>query len=231
MKRAITLSCLILFGAVLICATTKPVSQSGTQRPAPKYISIRTEDHKQVSATYYPPAVRNAPAVILIPDTRCDGSVFGDFASKLHEAGFAVLAMDLRYKDLIAKVRRGKINVLQSQDTYAPVNYEIKSAIELLGSQKEDNSDRIGLLGESYGSGLALHAGVRYKVKALVLISLSCHDESCRALKDREPIQELLNEFGSRPILFMTTEKDWVGNYKAAEQNRLFSSGLKGQRN
>lgn len=199
----------------------------GTQSWSSESISIRTEDQKQISAIYYPPPASNASAIILIPDTRCDGSVFGGFASKLNKAGFAVLAMDLRYKDLIAQAgsREESIKLLQSQDTYVPVNYEIKSGIEFLGSRKEVNSDRIALLGTSYGSRVALHSGVKYKVKALVLVSLSGQE----ALPGKA-IRELLEEYGDRPVLFMTTEKDWGGNYKAAEHNRFYFDWAKGKK-
>jgi dienelactone hydrolase len=120
-------------------------------------ISIGTEDQKRISATYYPPPAPNASAVILIPDARCDGSVFGGFASKVSKAGFAVLAMDLRYKDLIRQSRSVEENIrlLRSQGSYVSVNYEVKSAIDFLGSQKKVKSNKIALLGTSYGSRVA----------------------------------------------------------------------------
>ncbi len=191
----------------------------GAQGWSSECISIRTEDQKQISAIYYPPPVPNASAIILIPDTRCDGSIFTGFASKLNKAGFAVLALDLRYRELIAQARsrEEQIKLLQSQDTYAPANYEIKSAIDFLVSKKEVNSGKVALLGTSYGSRVALHSGVKYKVKALVLISLSGQE----ALPGKA-VRELLEEYGDRPILFMSTEKDWGGNYNAAEHNRLY---------
>lgn len=217
MRKILELIMMVSF-ALVLCTNVSWSSQ---------FLTLATEDQKQISATYYPPPAPNSPAIILIPDTRCDGSVFGGFASKLNEAGFAVLAMDLRYKDLIARARsvQESVKVLQSQDTYAPVNYEIKSAIEFLGSQKELNQDRIALLGTSYGSRVALHSGVKYRVKALVLISLSGQE----ALPGKA-VQELLEEYGNRPILFMTSEKDWGGNYKAAEHNGLYLGWAKGEK-
>jgi dienelactone hydrolase len=204
--------------ALVLCGNEGWCSQS---------LTLETEDQKKVSATFYPPPAPNASAVILIPDTRCDGSVFKSFASKLNKAGFAVLAIDLRYKGLIAQARspEEQIKLLQSQDTYAPVNYEIRSAIDFLGSQKEVNSDKIALLGTSYGSRVALHSGVKYKVNALVLVSLSGQE----ALPGKA-VRELLEEYGDRPILFMTAEKDWGGNYKAAEHNRLYLDWAKGKK-
>ena len=190
-------------------------------------VKLTTEDQKQIHATYYRTPSGQAPGVILIPDTRCDGSVFDRFASKLNKGGFNVLAMDLRYKDLIARAGRpeAQIKLLLSQDVYAPVHYEIKSAMDFLTVQKEVNPDRIALLGTSYGSRVALHSGVKYKVKALVLVSLSGQE----ALPGKG-VKELLEEYGDNPILFMTSEKDWGGNYKAAEHNKLYLDWAKGKR-
>lgn len=35
---------------------------------------------------------------------------------------------------------------------------------------------------------------------------------------------------GNRPILFMTSEKDWGGNYKAAEHNKQYFDWAKGKK-
>jgi dienelactone hydrolase len=193
-------------------------------------IKFTTDDKEKIKATYYPSTSTNAPGVILIPDTRCDGSVFAkqasDFPSKLNNAGFSVLAMDLRYKDLVARATRPdeQIKLLQSQDLYAPVNFEIKSGLDFL-SQRGIDANRIALLGTSYGSRVALHSGVKYKTKALVLVSLSGQE----ALPGKA-VKELLEEFGEMPILFMTSEKDWGGDYKAAEHNKLYFEWAKGKK-
>jgi len=97
--------------------------------------------------------------------------------------------------------------------------------MDFLTAQKEVSPDRIALLGTSYGSRVALHSGVKYKVKALVLVSLSGHE----ALPGKG-VKELLEEYGDRPVLFMASEKDWGGNYKAAEHNKLYFDWAKGKR-
>jgi hypothetical protein len=66
---------------------------------------------------------------------------------------------------------------------------------------------------------------VKYKVKALILVSLSGQE----ALPGK-PVQELLVEYGNKPVLFMTSEKDWGGNYKAAEHNKLYFDWAKGKK-
>ena len=199
----------------------------GREAGAAQSLLLSTEDGQKISAACYPAPSPDSPGVILIPDTRCDGSAFGKFPSRLNKAGFGVLVMDLRYKDLIARAgrREEQITLLQSQDVYAPVNYELKSALEFLAKQKEINPGRICLIGASYGARVAIHSGVKYNVKALVLFSLSGQE----ALPGKA-VKELLEEYGPKPILFMTSEKDWGGNFKAAEHNRLYFDWAKGKK-
>jgi len=189
--------------------------------------SVATADKKSIDITYYPSAAERAPVVILIPDTRCDRSVFRKLPSQLQKAGFAVVATDLRYKTLIAGARSREegIRVLQSQDLYAPVTYDLKSVIEYMAQRKEIDPARIALLGTSYGSRVAIHAGVEYKAAALVLVSLS-GDEALPG----KAVRQLLEEYDSKPVLLMTTEKDWGNNFRAAQDNKIYAGWGKGKR-
>jgi dienelactone hydrolase len=207
---------LVSFG----CATTQVSKES---------VTIITDDQKKLGATYYPASSPNSPGVILVPDTRCDRKKsFGRFPSKINKAGFAVLALDLRYKDLIARTRDREeaIGLIQKQDLYALVKFDMRSAIDFLSRQQEVNPERIALIGTSLGTRVGLISGVKYKVKALVLVSLSGQE----ALPGGKSIKQLLEEYGNRPILFMTSEKDWGGNYKAAEHNKLYFNWAKGEK-
>lgn len=201
------------------CATTQISKKS---------VTITTDDQIRIAATYYPAPSPNAPGVILLPDARCDRKHFGRFPSRLNKAGFAVLAMDLRYKDLIARTRSREetISLIQKQDLYALVKYDIKSALDFLSEQEGVNPGRVALIGTSLGTRVGLISGVKYKVKALILISLSGQE----ALPGGKPIKQLLKEYGDRPILFMTSEKDWGGNGKAVDHNKLYFNWAKGEK-
>jgi len=189
--------------------------------------SVATADKNSIDITYYPSAAERAPVVILIPDTRCDRSVFRKLPLQLQKAGFAVVATDMRYKSLIAGARsQGEaVRTLQSQDLYAPVTYDLKSVIDYVAQKKEIDPARIALLGTSYGSRVAIHAGVQYKTSALVLVSLS-GDE---ALPGKQ-VRQLLEEYDGKPVLLMTSEKDWGNNFKAAEDNKIYAGWGNGKR-
>jgi dienelactone hydrolase len=216
--------CLILVLAAFITAMESATAQS-TEKISTTLI---TDDQKKLSAMYYPPTMTNSPGVILLPDTRCDGMKFGSIPEKVNEAGFAVLSMDFRYKDVIAKAgsQKEQIRTIQKQDLGALVNYDTKSAIKFLASREGVDPKRIALIGTSLGSRVALISGIKYDSKALVLISLSGEV----ALPGYKPTKELLSDYGEKPVLFMTATKDWGGNYKAAEHNKLYYEWAKGEK-
>jgi dienelactone hydrolase len=209
---------------LLICSLARFVTQGGAEET----VSITTDDGKELKCMYFPPPQSNAPGVILLPDTRCNRMNFGSIPTNLNEAGFAVLAMDLRYKDLIAKAknRKEQIRIIQKQDLMSLVKYDTKGGINFLSSKKEVDPERIALIGTSLGSRVAIISGVEYDLKALVLISLSGEE----AFPGHKSIKQLLSDFGEKPILFMTATKDWGGNYKAAENNKLYYDWKNGKK-
>jgi dienelactone hydrolase len=189
--------------------------------------SVVTVDKKSVDITYYPCDSERAPVVVLIPDTRCDRSVFRSLPTQLQKAGFSVVTTDLRYKTFLQGARNPQdmIRMLQSRDLYAPVTYDLKAVIDYVAQKKEIDPARIALLGTSYGSRVAIHGGVHYKATALVLVSLSGKE----ALPGRT-VRQLLEDYDDRPILFMTSEKDWGNNFRAAEDNKTYIGWGKGKR-
>ena len=209
---------------ILLCSFAQFVAEG----VAEETVFITTDDGKKLKCTYFPSSIPNAPGVILLPDTRCDRMNFGSIPRKLNEAGFAVLAMDLRYKDIIAKARSRKeaISTIQKQDLVALVKYDTKSGINFLSSKKEVDPERLALIGTSLGSRVAIISGVEYNLKVLVLISLSGEE----AFPGYKTIKQLLSDYGEKPILFMTAKKDWGGNKKAAEHNKLYYDWKKGKK-
>ena len=227
-KRILFFTIIILL-TIVGCVTTQTTKGSKETAQIDKQsIVLTTEDDENIFATFYPTSSPNAAGVILLPDARCDRALFDDFPSNLNKAGFAVLSMDLRFKDLIAQARSKEevIDIIKRQDLYASIKYDIKSALGFLTKQQGVDPGRIALIGTSVGARLALLSGVKYKIKALVLVSLSGQE----ALPGSKPIKSLLEEYGTRPILFMTSEKDWGGNYKAAQDNKQYFNWAKGKK-
>lgn len=188
---------------------------------------IITDDGFKIDFDYYPALNPGSPAAILLPDTRCDRSSFGTFPGRLNEIGFNVLAMDFRYKDIIAKSENmaQQIHAIKEQDLDSLVDYDVKGAIEFLSGQINTDAKRICVVGTSLGSRVALSSAVRYGLEAMVLISLSGQE----VFPGGVAVRTLLSEFGDKPALFITTENDW-GNYNMAPaDNRMYMNWVKGR--
>jgi dienelactone hydrolase len=189
--------------------------------------SVITTDNKSIDINYYPAGSQKAPVVILVPDTRCDRTVFRSLPKQLQKAGFSVVTTDLRYKTFLWQARNPQdaIRLLQTQDLYAPVKYDLKAVIDYVAQKKEIDLERMALVGTSFGSKVAIHGGIEYKPKALVLVSLSGEE----ALPGKA-VRQLLEEYSNGAVLFMTSEKDWGNNSKAAENNRTYMTWGNGKK-
>lgn len=208
--------------AFLIFFMTSPVIK---QSYATEFVDLITSDQKKLEINYWPPRQANAPAIILVPDTRCDGKIFGELSSHLNKAGYAVIAMDMRYKDIIAKTKNieDAISLIQKQDLYPLVDFDLESVMEFVKSKSEIDQNRICLIGTSLGSRVVIAGGRKYNVSAMILVSLSGEE----AWPGGGNIKDLLEQYGARPILFISAERDWGGNYKAAEFNRKYFNWAK----
>ena len=209
--------------ALLLCGILGCAAAQTTQSPQ----SLVTGDQVKLDFDYYPAQQPNSPTVILLPDTRCDRKMFSTFPTKLNKSGFNVMVIDFRYKDLIARSGNmsQQIQTIQKQNLDVLVDQDMKSALDFLSRQKGVDFSRVCILGTSLGSRVALKSGVQYKSKALVLISLSGEE----LFPGKILIKEVLSEYGDKPILFMSSVKDWGNNYKAAEDNKLYMNWVKGK--
>jgi dienelactone hydrolase len=211
----------LLPGALLFtgCAATQRV-----QEP----LTLTTDDGQRLSATYYPALNPGTPAVILLPDARCDRSAFDKLPLHLHRAGFGVLSIDFRYKNLVGRAgsREEAIRLIGTQDLESVADYDAKSAIDFLTLHGGVDRSRIALVGTDLGANVALTSGVLYGAGALVLISLSENGTILR----RGSVEGLLRQFAPRPALFMVSEKDQEGDPQAVEDNRRYYDGYRGKK-
>ena len=216
-----------LFMAMLLIATIVGCATMQTKQGA---ATLVTDDQIKLDFDYYPAHQINSPTVILLPDTRCNRKNYGTFSAWLNEAGFGVMAIDFRYKNLIARSgnKSKQIETIKRQNLDVLVDQDVKSAIDFLAREDSVDPKRICIIGTSLGSRVALKSGVNYNIKALVLISLSGQEIFAFG---STPIQQLLSEYGDKPILFMTSERDWGNNFRAAEDNKLYMNWVKGKSN
>ena len=136
-------------------------------------VSFRTDDGVQLSAAWQAPS-QPAPAVLLLHSYLRTHADWDPVAVALHEAGFAVLALDLRGHGASGGTIPG--------DSFQPYVRDVKAALTWLEHQPMVMATRIGIGGLSLGSTLAVVAAAADPaVRSLALVSPAAEFRGLRA--------------------------------------------------
>jgi dienelactone hydrolase len=145
--------------------------------PSAKDVSLETTDKVKIQADYFAPAPgkEKSPVAILIHMYPADRKSWSVLVPALHEAGFAVLAYDIRGKGDSAG---GKDSSLAKRyeaheaKLFQDAWHDVEAVKKWLSSQKECDTNRIVLIGASIGCSISIdYAGRDDAVKAIVCLS------------------------------------------------------------
>ena len=136
-------------------------------------VTINSPDGVKIIGSYYETPKPNSPAVLLLHQWQSDRHSYNDFAKRLQEKGFNVLAIDGRGFGESVKTADGKaVQSERTDDAVKAMIADVGTAIDFLLKQKNVDPNEIGIVGASYGSSLAIiYAADDPKVKAVVLLS------------------------------------------------------------
>lgn len=138
-----------------------------------------------LTASYYEPARRPAPAVALLHMLRRSHADWDEAASQLADAGFAVLALDFR----------------STEDTVSLLA-DVRAAKAFLRERPEVIAGSIGIAGASTGANLALlDAAEDPGVRSVALLSPGADYLGLRT----EPA---MKKYGARPVLLAGSTQD-----------------------
>jgi pimeloyl-ACP methyl ester carboxylesterase len=189
MKSAIRLLPIILLLLLAAC--------SGAATPAPQPekttsdIALETSDGVKIAGTFYTPAAIEAPGIVLLHMLGRKRGDWDVFARQLQEAGYAVLAIDLR--------GHGES---EGKRDWQAMTTDAASAVTYLRSRAEVNGDRIALIGASIGANIALNAAAGDpQIKGAVLLSPGL---DYRGVTTEDAVKTL----GDRPLLIVASEED-----------------------
>ncbi|MEO1271614.1 MAG: alpha/beta fold hydrolase, partial [Myxococcota bacterium] len=138
--------------------------------PTTEALNLTTADGKNLAATFTHPGTNTpVPGILLLHQFNADSSQWGDFDDTLVDAGFAVLALDLRgHGD--SDDHDGMFTGLLSDPDQLPLDLE--AGLEALAGAQGVDPARIATLGTSVGANLAVLAGVKgLGVRAMVSLS------------------------------------------------------------
>lgn len=212
----------VIFPLILMALIVSACGQQATPAPptatvdplvadaSPKAVEFQTKDNITIKGTYYPPANPQvkSPAILLIHMLGSRKESWQNFAVSAQEAGYAVLAIDLR--------GHGESGGGQA---YAQMDNDVDAALFWLIARPETDGDRIGIAGASIGANLAVRGGSRYpQVKSVVMLSPGLDYQGVTSA-------EALSQYGQRAAMIVATENDRL----AVEPARILNSRALGQ--
>jgi dienelactone hydrolase len=169
---------ILIFGPAVLLVITLHAAVS-------RRVTFRAEDGVTLTAAYYEPFPRPAPAIVLLHMLRRSHVDWDGAAAQLSDAGFAVLALDYRGGDDLT--------------AYA---IDVRAAKAFLRERPEVSPRSIGIAGASIGANLAvLDAADDPGVKSIALLSPGLDYKGLR-------IEQAMKKFGGRPALLAGSTKD-----------------------
>jgi len=168
---------------------------SATPALAADRVSLRAADGTALSAEFWPAPGTNVPAVVLVHMLTRSSRDWDITAERLHQAGFLVLAIDLRGHG------ESSGSVDAATDLSAMLQ-DVVAAIAWVKHRPEVASSRIGIAGASVGANLAIQAAAADpSVRSVVLLSPGI---DYRGLKS----DAAMKKYGDRPVLLVVSTND-----------------------
>src|SRR5262245_5130263 len=132
--------------ALAAAALAVPLLVTAPLVASPQRVTFKTDDGVTLSGTWYEPASRPGPAVILVHMLQKSRRDWDQFASRLAGEGIGALAFDLR----------GHGESSGSAQDYSGMVQDVRAARRFLGSRSDVTPSRVGIAGASMGATLAV---------------------------------------------------------------------------
>ena len=169
-------------------------------------VTLRAADGVTLSAAWYEPAFRPAPAVVLVHMLGRSRRDWDGVASRLAGAGIGALAIDLRGHGESAQPAGGA-----DPPDYSTLVQDVEAARRYLAGRADVHPSRIGLAGASMGANLvALAAAADAGVASVALLSPSLDYRGLR-------IEAAARKYGSRPMLLVVSDDDAYARRSAGD--------------
>ncbi len=191
--------------ALVLSALDGPAARGGAP-PASQRVTFRADDGVALGATWYEPASRPAPAVILVHMLQKSRRDWDQLAARMAGEGIGVLAVDLR----------GHGESQGGAQDYPAMVQDVKAARRYVSSRADVTPARIGLAGASIGATLAaLAAAEDTGFSSVALLSPTLEYRSLR-------IDAAVRKYGARPLLLVASDDD---GYAARTVKELQKAG------
>jgi dienelactone hydrolase len=180
-------------------ASPAPVSGTTSQT-----VNITSPDGVILVGTFLEAAKPNSPALLLLHQWQSDRHSYDDFAKRIQAQGFNVLAIDGRGFGESVKTSDGKtVGPSRTDEAVKAMLGDVGAAFDFLAKQKNVDPNRIGIIGASYGSSLALiYAADNPKVASVALLSPGLN------YFGNMQTEPAIKKYGDRPMLLIAASDD-----------------------
>jgi esterase/lipase len=206
----------LLFGCIQAPEQKETVLPSNVEK-----VSFQTFDGVTIHANYFPSKAENPSGLVLLHALGSDRNSWNEFAIRLQENDFAVLAIDFRGHGESTLQDSTVITWDKFSSTeFNAMTRDVASAKSFLTKKGVDET-RIGLIGASLGANIALnYAGADKQVKGIVLLSPGL---------DYKGVQTILSarKLTSGSALFVASKED---AYAFDSAQKLFNEAISSQK-
>ena len=167
-------------------------------------MTIDSPDGVKIIGTYLPASKPNSPALLLLHQWQSDRHSYDDFAKQMQDRGFAVLAIDGRgFGESTRKADGSTIDAGRTDADVKAMLGDVDAGFNFLAKQPNVDTSKIGLVGASYGSSLALlDAADHPNVAAVALLSPGLN------YFGNMPTEPAIEKYGNRPLFMVAANDD-----------------------
>ena len=149
------------------------VVQPGTESGATQNVSIDSPDGLRIAGSFFASSTPNSPSLLLLHQWQSNRHSYDDFAKRMQSKGFNVLSIDGRgFGESTKKSDGTSVAAERSDEAVNAMLRDVDAAVSFLTKQKNVDPKRIGIVGASYGSSLAImYAADHPDIRAVALLS------------------------------------------------------------
>ncbi|HMJ08095.1 MAG TPA: alpha/beta fold hydrolase, partial [Pyrinomonadaceae bacterium] len=183
--------------------TTLTEERSTTSQDVQK-VTIDSPDGVKLIGSFFAAETPKSPALLLLHQWQSDRHSYDDFAKRMQARGFAVLSIDGRGFGESVKTSDGRdITAERTDAAVKAMLTDVGAAFDFLAKQQNVDPAKIGIVGASYGSSLALiYAADEPKVAAAALLSPGLN------YFGNMPTEPAIKKYGDRPLYMIAADDD-----------------------
>ncbi len=204
-------------------STPQQQPEGGPKTSVAETVKIESPDKVMLIGTFYRPAMQSSPALLLLHQWQSDRHAYDDLAKRLQAKGFGVLSIDGRGFGESTKTTDGKtVSAGRTANDVKAMLGDVDAAFGFLSKQQNVDAGRIGIVGASYGSSLALlYAAENIKVASVALLSPGLN------YFGNMPTEPAITKYGDRPLYLLAALDDKESAAAVEKLNPILGNKVK----